>query len=557
MHIRGFMQMRKRLTNAHAGFVFFLLILLIPGSLIAKDWVYTVALGDNLWDFSEKHLDNVMRFEQLRKINNIKNPKKLKPGSKIRVPLKWIRSNPVPAEIVAIEGSARLYRVNGEVEAVNKAGALVQLGDRLKTGTDSTVAIRFADDSILTLHADSYIRFDHLSAHGETGMVDSRLNLLEGRLDTRVTPAAGPGSRFEIHTPSAISAVRGTEYRATAANNSQSSSIEVLHGKVAVKGASKQRLVKSGFGTRIEAGKAPIAPRKLLEPPRINPIPERIRTLNWTLSWETLKGATGYRIEISDRQDFNTIVWQKKTEYPKAGLPDLLDGQYFVRVRGIDQVGLEGRQQAVAIVMDTRPQPPVQLKPSSGQVFRGESPRLQWTDSAEADHYKLEIASDSHFEQLLLSRDDVKITRFDSSAISQVGKYYWRLTSIADDGEFGPAGSARSYEIKPVPEKITANMDVAEDGKLMATWHAGSTGQSYQVQIASEPDFDDLLLDETVSKAQIRFEPAKGQVRYLRVRGIEPDGYQGPWGAAQRIDPEPDKSFWAIPVLGILGILLL
>ena len=100
-------------------------------------------------------------------------------------------------------------------------------------------------------------------------------------------------------------------------------------------------------------------------------------------------------------------------------------------------------------------------------------------------------------------------------------------------------------------------MQVADDGNLVASWKAGSPELSYQVQMAYDKQFEELELDKTLQQPQLSFAPVKGQVRYLRVRGIEPDGYQGPWGAVQRIDPIPDKSFWAIPILGILGIIAL
>jgi len=534
-----------------------LVLLFLPTTLSAQDWIYTVTKGDNLWEFSEKHLDTVLRFEQLRKINNIQNPKIMPPGSKIRVPLKWVRSNPVPAEIAEFRGSVELFRADGENEKITQTGALLQLGDRIKTGPDSTVAIKFADDSIMTLHADSLIRFDHMSAHGTTGMVDSRLHLIDGRMDTRVTPAVGPGSRFEIHTPSAISAVRGTEYRTAVSAKDNASSIEVLHGKVAVQGAQKQRLINAGFGTKVAQGKQPIAPRKLLRAPGLAGIPDRIRIIGWTLSWEKLKGATQYRVEVSDQDNFNTILWQKKTEYAKVGLPDLLDGQYYVRVRGIDELGLEGIQKVTPFLMDTRPQPPVQLKPAPAQVFRATTPELQWSDSAEADRYHLEIATDENFQQLIVAQKDFKGTKFDTSEWSDTQIYYWRLTSITAEGEYGPVGESRSYEIKPIPETVTAEMNTTDDGMLVASWRAGTPGLSYQVQMADDPGFKAITLDETISEPKLSFEPVSGQMRYLRVRGIEPDGYQGPWGAVQKIEPLPDDTRWWVPILGIIGIIAL
>ncbi|MCW8883656.1 MAG: FecR domain-containing protein, partial [Motiliproteus sp.] len=320
-------------------------ILFAPTQTWAQEWVYVVSEGDNLWDLSEKHLDRVTRFEQVRRMNHIKYPKRLQPGTRIRIPMKWIRSNPVPAKIVSIQGSAQITPVGERTAQPLAVGNMASLGDEIRTDANTTVAIQFADGSILTLHNSSQVRFDHLSAHGSTGMVDSRLRLLKGRMDTKVTPAKGPGSRFEIHTPSAISAVRGTVYRAAVKENGKTSNIEVLHGKVAVTGAKQQRLISAGFGTQVSTGKQPLRPRQLLPKPELGDIPERIREINWRVTWKPLKDAVAYRVEIANDRSFDTVVWQQRSEHNRSAIPDLPDGTYFVRGRGIDSLGLEGLNQ--------------------------------------------------------------------------------------------------------------------------------------------------------------------------------------------------------------------
>jgi hypothetical protein len=296
-----------------------LIFTLSPAS--GSEWIYTVVDGDNLWDFSEKYLDSVLRFDKLRKLNNIKNPKRLQPGSWLRVPMKWIRSNPVPASLLGLEGQVQLIRADGAQMDQLNSGALIHLGDTLRTGSKSSAAIRFADGSALTLHSHSEMRFDHLSAHGETGMVDSRINLIQGRVRTKVRPSAGPGSRFEIYTPSAISAVRGTLYRAAVSASGEASNIEVLEGKVAVSGGEKQRLVPAGFGTRIEKGKAPIPPLALLPPPNFKQIPQVVRGIDWRLAWSGIEGAVNYRIEVSRDQEMSVLVWDQLTDQIHLPLP--------------------------------------------------------------------------------------------------------------------------------------------------------------------------------------------------------------------------------------------
>jgi len=535
-------------------------VLLLLGLLslpaVAADWIYTVVEGDNLWDLSEKHLDSELRFEQVRRLNNIEFPKRMRPGTRLRIPMKWIRSNPVPARIGAVDGKVELTRADGVEEAQVSAGTRIRLGDTVKTGTGSSVAVVFADGSAITLHSASEMRFDHLSAHGETGMVDSRLHLIDGRLDTRVKPATGPGSRFEIQTPSAISAVRGTEYRAAVTAEGQASNIEVLHGKVRVIGARKPRLVRAGFGTQITVGKAPTRPRKLLPAPKLDPVPERIRQLNWPLSWKALEKAQTYRAEISVDPTFATLAWEQLVNHPRVPLPNLPDGDYQIRVRGIDQHGLEGKDVVRSLRIDTHPQPPVSLHPRDGKTLRGVAAELKWTSSADADRYLLEIAADESFDRIVLSQTDLSSTDFEASGIVDPDTYHWRVTSIAADGELGPPGAPRSWQLKPIPEKVEPAIE-PEDDRLVASWPRVSPDQSYQVQLAFDPKFVELEIDELVTEPKIAFDQMGAQVRYLRVRSIEPDGYLGPWGTVQRIDPPPDPTAWMVPILGVLGIILL
>jgi len=539
-----------------AGVIAFLLLLLCSLPVPAADWIYTVVEGDNLWDLSEKHLDNQLRFEQVRRLNNVKFPRRMRPGTRLRIPMQWIRSNPVPAQIDAIQGQVELTRADGTKVADVSTGLNIHLGDSLKTGDKSSTAVVFADGTVLTLYSTSEMRFDHLSAHGETGMVDSRLHLIDGRLDTRVKPAVGPGSRFEIHTPSAISAVRGTEYRTAVTAGGESSNIEVLHGKVKVTGASRPRLVNAGFGTQIAKGKPPARPRRLLAAPKLDPVPERIRQLNWPLTWQAIKKAVGYRVEIGAGKTMDTLVWEKLVPHARMPLPGLPDGAYLIRVRGIDGEGLEGNDTIKPLLIDTHPQPPVPLNPQEGKTLRGVAAELQWTASADADRYLLEIAADKTFQNVSIRQPDLTSTRFRTDSISEPGTYYWRVTSVTADGERGPAGAVRFWHLKPVPQKVEPAVE-SEDDRLIASWPQASPDQSYQVQLAHDRGFKELEIDEVTSEPRIGFEQPSGGVRYLRVRSIEPDGYQGPWGTVQRIDPPPDAGAWIVPLIGVLGILLL
>lgn len=533
-------------------------LILFSSSVHAQDWIYTVVKDDNLWNLSEQHLDKVTRFEQLRKLNGISDPKHLKPGTQIRVPLKWIRSNPVAAKVISFTGSAELQSADAPSILPVAIGTKMHLGDQLRTGKNSTVAIEFADKSILTLHENSLVHFDHLSAHGVTGMVDSRLNLLQGRMDTKVTPAVGPGSRFEIQTPSAISAVRGTIYRASVAQDGEASNIEVLRGKVAVSGADKELMVNKGYGTQVALGKPPLTPRPLLAAPVFDSIPSPIQQINWRLAWSAVEDASGYRVEVAADSKFDTLLWQEVTQYNRSAFPDLSDGHYAVRVRAIDQLGLEGLNQYETILLNAHPQPPIALTPIDKQVFRGQTPTLQWTVAEEASSYRLEVATDSDFNTVVLDKSGIVDAHFDTSELPDIALYYWRLSSIAADGEQGPLGPVRSYQIKAIPEKVDAALSVENDGLLFASWNASPNTKHYQVQIAKDKTFTNLVVDQAVTEPKYAFEAIKDTTRYLRVKSVENDGYEGPWGSTQTIEPLPKEevSYWPLVIGTIFTILV-
>jgi hypothetical protein len=386
-------------------------------------------------------------------------------------------------------------------------------------------------------------------------MVDTRLHLTNGRVDIRAQPAVGPGTRFEIHTPAAVSAVRGTQYRAATQDKDNATWVEVLEGKVATTGSTKTRLVPAKYGTKVVQGEPPLPPRPLLKAPALNPLPEKIERIGWPLIWDEVEGAAKYHTEIAAKPDFALILWERYTDGPRTPLPDLADGSYFVRVRAIDALGIEGLDRLQQFVLDARPQPPAPLDPKDEGAVRSATPKLSWTDSTEATSYRLQLATDAQFTHLLLDQNKLTANSLETPAIP-LGKYHWRLASVSASGEQGPYGPPRAFEIKPVPAQPEAAISGDKD-KVVASWQAGAEGQTYQVQVARDKEFKTLLQDESIAEPQLEIPQVKGMLRYLRVRIVEPDGYLGPWGAVQKIDPLPDHGWVYVIVGGILGFLLL
>ena len=114
-------------------------------------------------------------------------------------------------EIKVVQGSAYLER-GGERLAL-KVGMPVREADVVVTGSNGTVGITFADNSLLSIGPNSNFILERYVFNSTTyaGQFDSRLTKgtlagVSGKI-VKQSPEA-----MRVHTPSAIMGVRGTEF---------------------------------------------------------------------------------------------------------------------------------------------------------------------------------------------------------------------------------------------------------------------------------------------------------------------------------------------------------
>ncbi len=110
--------------------------------------------------------------------------------------------------------------VHGQVDRLTAAATVwraaavddpVWAGDTLRTGMNSTAKIVLVDDTTLGLGEDTELAIDNLVIGPEALSEPSILRQLRGQIRTRVGEAFGGTTRIEIHTPTAIMGVKGTE----------------------------------------------------------------------------------------------------------------------------------------------------------------------------------------------------------------------------------------------------------------------------------------------------------------------------------------------------------
>jgi len=112
--------------------------------------------------------------------------------------------------VTQLQGTANIQR-NGATIAV-APNMPVMLHDQISTGQDGSLTIGLVDNSSLQLGASSTITIDNSVLVNGVG-APSRVGLLNGDLHTVILGAMqGSSTTFEVNTPNAIGAVRGTDW---------------------------------------------------------------------------------------------------------------------------------------------------------------------------------------------------------------------------------------------------------------------------------------------------------------------------------------------------------
>lgn len=163
-------------------------------------------------------------------------------------------------EVTSITGIAKLVRGGSEL---NLASSMpVEVRDRLSTAPEAKLTVTFSDGSKLTLSESSSYTIDRYEM-ATTARRQAEIELWAGHLRAIVNLGAGGVPDFEVHTPNAISAVRGTEFETAFIEGRpcpedrscmRYTTVGVFHGVVAVSNISNPAqavLVNEGYETTV------------------------------------------------------------------------------------------------------------------------------------------------------------------------------------------------------------------------------------------------------------------------------------------------------------------
>ena len=421
------------------------LTLLASTPTFAAEWLYTFRPGDTIWDLCLKYTNQRGCWMTLPKLNGVKNDRYIKPGFVLTFPADWLKNLPKPVSVTYVDGDAFQQPLNSSERQPIHKGDLLGLGSPLTTGDNGNLNLKFADGSSLQMEPNSELSLDTLSSVDGYGIVDSRLRLNQGAVKTRVIKRT-PASRFRITTPSAVAAVRGTEYRVSSIDGpTPLMRGEVFEGLVDVNTDKNTQSVPAGFGITAKKGQALTQPKPLLPAP-IFISDATPKLLPIKVEWQALTDASHYQLELLHDNQLDELIERRQISDTQRTFDELAVGCYKLRLRGIDSESLQGLASEQALCV-AAPLGIPDLNADHLEYSDRFNAQLSWAAVEDAASYRVQVATDLDFTNIISDSEQ------DNRSIALEGEtvLYVRVLAVGSEGQTTVYSTPLQWQPKPNP----------------------------------------------------------------------------------------------------------
>lgn len=140
-------------------------------------------------------------------------------------------------------------------------GDTVSAGDSIRTGASGQAVIRWDGGNALKVFPLSQMRISELAIQGNSSRAG--LDLQNGRLLAKAAKLRTHDSAFEIKTPTAIAAVRGTAFDVSMSQQTKNTTFAVVDGSIYVSAGDEVIIVSEGFESVVESAGSPSKPQPI------------------------------------------------------------------------------------------------------------------------------------------------------------------------------------------------------------------------------------------------------------------------------------------------------
>ncbi|RMF98279.1 MAG: hypothetical protein D6734_00615 [Candidatus Schekmanbacteria bacterium] len=172
----------------------------------------------------------------------------------------------VVGRALAVKGDVKVTRAEEPQKKIKlRVRSRLYEKDVIETGDDSKVKILFNDESVMNISENARVEVVMQEKDEATKTNKSVYRLMKGKLRVLVGKISGEKTEYEVRTPTALAAVRGTQFFVWV-ENEKKTKVFVIDGVVEVENVEIPGVkvaVSEDLWTLVEAGVPPIEPRPI------------------------------------------------------------------------------------------------------------------------------------------------------------------------------------------------------------------------------------------------------------------------------------------------------
>lgn len=404
-----------------------------------SEYLYTVQAGDNLSTLAQSVLDTSKRWPEVAKYNKLKNPQSITPGQVLRIQLPWLKNVPAEARIESLTGAVTL---NGKLARI---GDKVSAGAKLETPEGASVRMSLPDGSTLSMLEKTQLEATTLNKKLQGNYFSALFRLVTGRIDALKKKYPDGQAPLRIEALHGTIGVRGTHFRM--GQEAGNTLAEIEQGLVSFgdEKVGKPIALAEAQGSVGDGVHAPVM-TPLLSAPMLGGLAEDFPPDQIRFTLPDKVGAQGYRGELASDEKFLQLFAAVRSDDATIKLPTLAEGVYWLRLRAVDEHGLQGMTATTKLVVKThaaKPATKIEIKPTSLN-FTGNRLLINWEGQPDFK-YQCQMSDTSDFDHPVL---DIIVQQSELHIPTpNPGKYILRVRAINSEDAKGDWSEPLSFKV--------------------------------------------------------------------------------------------------------------
>jgi hypothetical protein len=223
-------------------------------------------------------------------------------------------------------------------------------------------------------------------------------------------------------------------------------------------------------------------------------------------NWSPVFFAATYNLQVSIDPSFISVNLDQKNIVADEYMAELelANQKYYWRVAATNSNGIAG-EWSETWSFTTQGEAPGKIQlvaPDNNSTSQSLSQIFEWMEDEESSSYQIHISDDSNFLLVLFDIQDLEDVVLNNDLPDYDKSYFWRVRGINVNGE-GPWSDIWKFTTMVEPALVVPKLLAPSNGQLdlelvsFLNWEIVEDAVSYEVQVAKNDQFNDILLYQT------------------------------------------------------------